>query len=112
MEPVIAITMGDPAGIGPEIILKTFLDPESFKRNLLVVGDLAVLEAVQKKLGYDELTLNGVSGMYQAQWNPRTVNVWDLQLLSPADFAPGEVSIKAGDAAFKYVVEGIRLAKE
>jgi 4-hydroxythreonine-4-phosphate dehydrogenase len=40
------------------------------------------------------------------------VNVWDMQLLKPEDFHPGEVSPKAGDAAFKYIVESIRLANE
>jgi 4-hydroxythreonine-4-phosphate dehydrogenase len=112
MSAVIALTMGDAAGIGPEIILKTFLDKESDKRKLLVIGDLAVLEKVKNQLGYSQLVLNGIHALYQAQWNPRTVNVWDLQLLSPSDFTPGEVSKKVGDAAFRYVVEGIRLANE
>lgn len=112
MEPVFAVTMGDAAGIGPEIILKTFAGDEFSHRNLLVVGDLAVLAMVRQQLRYDKLSLNGIHSMYQAQWNPGTVNVWDMQLLGPADFLPGAVSVKAGDAAFKYVVESIRLANE
>ena len=112
MEQVIAITMGDAAGIGPEIILKTFLGNETERRNLLVVGDLAVLEEVKKRLGYKDIVLNGIHLLNQARWKRGIVNVWDMKLLKLEDFQPGEVSRKAGDAAFQYVVEGIRLANE
>ncbi|HZG23975.1 MAG TPA: 4-hydroxythreonine-4-phosphate dehydrogenase PdxA [Chitinophagaceae bacterium] len=112
MAPILAITMGDPAGIGPEIILKTFLGTEADVRRLLVVGDLSVLDAVKKHLGYSELLLNGINSLSDAQWRPQTVNVWNMGLLSDGDFRPGEVSKAAGDAAFRYVVEGIRLANE
>ena len=112
IEPVIAITMGDGAGVGPEIILKTFLSNESHQRKLLVVGDLAVLEEVKKQLGYSTIELNGIHSLDEAKWNEKTVNVWDMQLLKPDDFIPGEVSRKAGDASFQYVAEAIRLANE
>lgn len=112
MEPVIAITMGDGAGVGPEIILKTFLSNETQQRKLLVVGDLAVLEEVKKHLGYNGIELNGIHSQDKAIWNAKTVNVWDMQLLKPEDFKPGEVSRKTGDASFHYVVEAIRLANE
>jgi 4-phospho-D-threonate 3-dehydrogenase / 4-phospho-D-erythronate 3-dehydrogenase len=112
MEQVIAITMGDGAGIGPEIILKTFLNNENRKRNLLVVGDLTVLEDVKKHLGYNSLELNGIHSPDKAIWDNKTVNVWDMQLLKTGDFRPGEVSRKTGDASFHYVIEAIRLSKE
>ena len=112
MEPVIAITMGDGAGVGPEIILKTFLSNETQQRKLLVIGDLIVLNEVKKHLGYDGIELNGIHSPDKAIWNAKTVNVWDMQLLKPEDFNPGEVSRKAGDASFHYVVEAIRLANE
>jgi 4-hydroxythreonine-4-phosphate dehydrogenase len=40
------------------------------------------------------------------------MNIWDMQLLTPEDFKPGEISQKAGNAAFHYIVESIRLANE
>lgn len=104
--------MGDGAGVGPEIILKTFLDNETKQRNLLVVGDLAILEEVKKHLGYHGVELNGIKSLDKAIWNHKTVNVWDMQLLKPEDFNPGEISRKVGDASFHYVVEAIRLANE
>lgn len=111
-ESVFAITMGDAAGVGPEIILKTFLGNETHQRKLLVVGDLAVLEEVKKHLGYNSIELNGIHSLDRAKWNDKTLNVWDMQLLKPGDFKPGEVSRKVGDASFQYVTEAIRLAKD
>jgi 4-hydroxythreonine-4-phosphate dehydrogenase len=112
MEPIIAITMGDAAGVGPEIILKIFLGPETVNRKLLVVGDLVILEKVKEQLGYEGILLNGISSFEQAQWEPNTVNVWDLKLLSLKGFEPGKVSREAGNAAFQYLIEAIRMANE
>ena len=112
MEPKIAITMGDGAGVGPEIILKTFNDDILRSRNLFVIGDLSVLAEVKKLLGYNKFELNGINEDNQPVWRSGTVNVWDMHLLKPQDFRPGEVSKKSGDASFKYVIESIRLANE
>ncbi len=109
---IIAITMGDAAGIGPEIILKTFLGTEIIDRKLLVVGDFVILEEVKERLGYKEVRLNKIASFDDACWEPNTMNVWDMQLLKLADFEPGEVSRKAGDAAFRYITEAIRMANE
>jgi 4-hydroxythreonine-4-phosphate dehydrogenase len=109
-KPILALTMGDAAGIGPEIILKTVLDGTVADRQLLVVGDLAVLEKVRQQLGYTDVILHGVSDIGECRWEPHVLNVWDMRLLRLEDFRPGEVSRAAGDAAFQYVVEGIRLA--
>ncbi len=68
MKSVIALTMGDAAGIGPEIILKTFQGNETERLNLLVVGDLAILEEVQKQLNYHDLKFNGIQSLDRARW--------------------------------------------
>lgn len=112
MEPIIAITMGDAAGVGPEIILKTFLGQETANRKLLVVGDLVILEQVKEKLGYEGLTINSIASFEQAVWEPQTVNVWDMKLLKSAGIEPGKVSKEAGNAAFQYLIEAIRMANE
>jgi 4-phospho-D-threonate 3-dehydrogenase / 4-phospho-D-erythronate 3-dehydrogenase len=112
MEPKIAITMGDGAGVGPEIILKTFNDDISRSRSLFVIGDMSVLEEVKKLLGYNKFELNVINEVQQSVWRSGTVNVWDMHLLKPKDFRPGEISKKSGDASFKYIIESIRLANE
>lgn len=109
---IIAITMGDAAGIGPEIILKTFQGAETERVNLLVIGDLAVMREVAKRLEINGLEFNSIASLDEAKWQKHMVNVWDMQLLKPGDFLVGQVSAKVGDAAFKYIIEGIRLAKE
>ncbi len=51
-KPLIAVTMGDPAGIGPEIILKALDDPRIKKAcRLLIFGDRQVLESTARRLG-------------------------------------------------------------
>jgi 4-hydroxythreonine-4-phosphate dehydrogenase len=110
MEPVIAITMGDPAGIGPEIILKSFADREIGKLNLVVIGDITVLEAARDQLGLKNIILDKVTGLDRLQRIPFYVNVWDMKLLQMSDFQTGRISGLTGDAAFKYIVESIRLA--
>src|SRR6186713_1450852 len=106
-KPVIALTMGDAAGIGPEIILKTCLDTRVAGRHLLVVEDLAVLEKVRQVLGYSDIILHGVGAVAECRWEPAVLNVWDMRLLRTEDFQPGIVSRAVGDAAFRYVTESI-----
>jgi len=51
-ETAIAITMGDPSGVGPEIILKSFLDARVWQKGIpIVVGDYRVLKEAQERLG-------------------------------------------------------------
>ena len=108
----IAITMGDPSGIGPEIILKTFQSEEALNREMIVVGDVSILEAVQEQAFHEKLEIRSISSMEEACFDNGIVNVWDLKLVSPQEITPGLVSAAAGNAAFQYVVEAIRLAQQ
>ena len=110
MGSIFAITMGDAAGIGPEIILQTFLGNETTNRKLLVVGDLVILKKVKELLGYNEVKLNSIASFEDACWEPQIVNVWDMKLLDSDGFEPGKVSAEAGNAAFQYLIEAIGLA--
>jgi len=107
----IAISMGDPAGIGPEIILKTFQSEEAIGRELVVVGDASILEAVQEKAFEKQLEIRSIHAMEDAKFESGIVNVWDLELVTPDMIKPGLVSADAGNAAFQYVVEAIKLAQ-
>ena len=54
MKPILAITMGDPAGIGPEIIVKSLNMKETYdKCRPLVTGDADVMEWAVKQMGFD-----------------------------------------------------------
>jgi len=112
--PVIAITMGDPAGIGPEIALKAALDPGVRERcRPVIIGSLAVLEAVNKSLGCGArlAAAEGAGGLGDAASDvPDRVDVLDLANCAPGEFEPGTVSARCGRAAYEYIERAIRLA--
>ena len=83
--------MGDPCGIGPEIVLKALADP-ALAADCLVIGDRALLQREARRLGLAA--------------PPRIDSVTDL----PAALPIGRVDRLAGDAAFQYVVRGAQLA--
>lgn len=112
MQPIIALTMGDPAGIGPEIILNTFRQKQAVGHKLLIIGDLSILERVKIELRYDDLSLHVLDTINSEDWINGAVNIWDMKLLDGKDFQPGVVSKASGNAAFQYVIESIRLANE
>ena len=107
---VIAITIGDPAGVGPEVVLKALVDERI--RALcrpLVVGDLRVLETARGFAGVD-LPLRGVSGIAEAQFAAPTLEVLDLGNCDPAQVVLGQISPLAGRAAVESVVRATELA--
>ena len=107
--PLVAVTMGDPAGIGPEIIAKTFADPGFHARNrALVVGDAGMLERAAQLLGVP-LRINEIPEPEDAAFEPGTADVLQVGEL-PLDLPFGELDARAGDAAFRYVERATRLA--
>ena len=107
--PVIAITMGDAAGVGPEIIMKSLAHEDLYARcRPLVIGDAARLEAAGALVG-STLTVKAISGIEQARFAFGTVDCIDLRLI-PADLPWGRLSSVAGDAAFQYIKVATELA--
>ena len=109
-QPVFALTMGDPAGIGPEIAVKALASKKlggDFR--VAIVGDLVVLQKAAKVVKYSE-KFNVVGDIREAL--PGKINVLDLQQIRPADFSVGHVSALCGRAAYAYILKGIELAKE
>ena len=111
MRKIIAITLGDPAGVGPEITAKALHDPELYQRcKPLVIGDAAVLRQACGFVGLEDLEIHPVSSPEQGLYRPGTVDVLDLGIVSPGDYPVGQVSPQAGNAAFAYVRKAIELA--
>jgi 4-hydroxythreonine-4-phosphate dehydrogenase len=102
----IAITMGDPAGIGPEIIVKAFLDPRLSTLGAFVVGDLSALRAAQA-LYAPGLTLTAIASPEETR--PGTLNVLDLGNV-PTGLALGRASAAAGKAACEAIEKAVALA--
>ncbi len=96
----IAITMGDPAGVGPEVICKALAElPADERSDIAVIGSLPVLERANK-LCSTELTF-GNSG----------IHVIDLPTEGVEEVPTGAVSAAAGEAAYAYIVRAAEMAK-
>jgi 4-hydroxythreonine-4-phosphate dehydrogenase len=107
--PVIAITMGDAAGVGPEIIVKSLAHPDLYDRcRPLVIGDAGRLE---RAIGICKIDLKvaRATGVNDARFQPGTVDCIDLGLI-PRDLPFGKLSPVAGDAAYQYVKKACELA--
>jgi 4-hydroxythreonine-4-phosphate dehydrogenase len=109
--PIIAITMGDAAGIGPEVIMKSMAHPELYELcRPIVIGDAVRLEEAGRVVGSDLKICSLLSDEFdQATFCPGTVDCIDLKLI-PSDLPWGKLSPIAGDAAYRYIAEAAKLA--
>lgn len=111
MKPIIGITMGDAAGVGPEIIAKAFAHETIFETGRpFVIGDVALIERAVD-ITETELNVVGVSDVADCVFEPGTIEVLDLRLLTNT-LPFGKVSEEAGNAAFRYVERAVELAKD
>lgn len=112
MRPVIGITMGDPASIGPEITIKALREKSVYEKTCpVVIGDLCVMENAREILGASDIRLNRIRNVDEALFRYGTIDVLDMGLVDLAQLKLGEVSAMAGEAAFQYVVKVIELAQ-
>jgi 4-hydroxythreonine-4-phosphate dehydrogenase len=108
--PVIAITMGDASGVGPEIIVKALAHGELYDRcRPLVIGDARRLERAAELCELTGVTVHRVQGVADARFTPGTIDCIDLDLI-PDDLAFGRISPVAGDAAYRYIAKAVELA--
>ncbi|MEM7532823.1 MAG: 4-hydroxythreonine-4-phosphate dehydrogenase PdxA [Chloroflexota bacterium] len=103
-KPVLAITIGDPAGIGPEVTLKALTHSVVYERcRPLVIGDARILQRAATWLDMNDVAYEIVDDAATAPYVPGTVTLLDLQN-APSDECPvGKVSAVAGKAAVEYV---------
>jgi 4-hydroxythreonine-4-phosphate dehydrogenase len=108
--PLIAITMGDPAGIGAEVSLKAMIEPQVYTRcRPLVLGTLGVLAQMRDVLHSGQY-LRSVGRPAEGQYTPGTVDVLDLSSEHPGPFPLGVAAKDNGAAAVAYVEKAIALA--
>ncbi len=106
MEPVIGVTMGDPAGIGPEIVTKAVVRPDVLGHaRPLVIGNAAYLARTVAALGLDaRVTTDGDPA-------PHRIVVHDVAVPALDGVRLGAVQAIAGQAAAAYVETAVRLAR-
>ena len=110
--PVVGITMGDPAGVGPEVVVKALLDGEMHKLcRPIVIGDAAVLRKMAEILGLP-LPVRSVSQIAEARFSSGTADVLDLGNVNLSDLEIGKVSAMAGKASVECIFRAIDLARQ
>jgi 4-hydroxythreonine-4-phosphate dehydrogenase len=111
--PVLAVTLGDVAGIGPEITARTLLaHPELREKCVpIVVGDADAMRAGAVRAGLDRDAVTVITEPRAARNDPGTIELVQCGD-SLADVPVGELSAAAGDGAYRFVVEACRLARE
>jgi 4-hydroxythreonine-4-phosphate dehydrogenase len=111
--PILAITLGDVAGIGPEITAKSLLGHEELREKCVpvVIGDLASVIRGVEIVGGDPAAVSQISEPSEAQNIPGTIEVIQVGP-SLESVVVGELSPDAGDASYRFVVEACRLAKQ
>ena len=102
----IGITLGDVSGIGPEIVLKTFLE-KKLPPDSLVIGDCSVLEECCRILGWN-VPLRPVSSFSAVAGGK--LNVYDLKNLDKSEVTPGVMNKQSGFAALEYLRCGVTAA--
>ena len=110
-KPIIGITMGDPAGIGAEVVVKALNNEQYYKIAAPVVfGDK---ERIQHSINYLGLPLKvrEIEDLTEANFEYGVIDVFKSDLPSLSDVTYGEVSALAGQAAVTYVFKAIELAQ-
>lgn len=111
-KPIIVIPIGDPAGIGPEIVAKALAEPRVIEAaDCIAVGDKKIMEQAISITGVD-LRIKTVKGPEEGEFNKGILNLIDLDNVDMDQFAFGEVSGMCGRAAYEFIEESIRLANE
>jgi 4-hydroxythreonine-4-phosphate dehydrogenase len=108
-KPILAVTLGDPAGTGPELITKAFVDPEvRAVARPVVIGDAGTLRAA--------LAITGVRASVRPILRPKqvgddaaTIDVVDLANVAAGQLERAKVSAEAGRAAFEAIRAAVEL---
>src|SRR3990172_6660110 len=108
--PLLAITMGDPAGSGPEIVTKSLAEPEI--RGVcrpVVIGDASTMRealALTKMPG----EVRAIRDVSEASFDPRLIEVVDLENVDLGRLERGRVSARCGQASYEYIKLATELA--
>lgn len=109
-KPLIAVPIGDPAGVGPEIVAKSIASKEVFEvADCIIIGDKTIVENAIKIVGAD-LKVNVVTAPEEGDYSEGILNLIDLGNVDLENFAFGKVNGMCGKAAYEYIAKSIELA--
>jgi len=111
-KPFVAVPIGDPAGVGPEIVVKSIASKEVFDvARCVVVGDAKVLANACEIMKVD-LRINKIEKPEDGDYSEGVLNLIDLDNIDMDQFEFGKVNGICGKAAFEYIKKSIELANE
>jgi 4-hydroxythreonine-4-phosphate dehydrogenase len=108
--PLIGITAGDPAGIGPEIILSALNYPELY--NLckpLIIGDIVIFNAAKKCFG-STMKLKPVSNPSEGSYYPGGIDILSVSKLTAGELSWGNPTVRTGKAMVEYITTATDMA--
>ena len=111
MQPIVATVIGDPCGVGPEVVLKALAtgEPAAVSRPLLI-GSLAALQKTRAACGVD-IALRAVADIADARYQPGVIDVLDDLPLDPAHVVFGHASAACGEAVLHWLDTAERLGR-
>jgi len=110
LRPIVGLTMGDPAGIGPEVVVKAMNEPALYEYcRPLVIGDVATIQRVVVQLGL-ALQVSPVTKPADGRYVPGTLDVLQATSEDLSGIALGQVQSLAGKAAAECVIRATELA--
>ncbi|MBP7793166.1 MAG: 4-hydroxythreonine-4-phosphate dehydrogenase PdxA [Candidatus Goldbacteria bacterium] len=106
----IAITMGDPAGIGPEIIVKMFLRENIYMNcDVFVIGDMMPMLSAQRRTS-KRIGIRIIKEDLKICRDKNVINLFDLKQADFNKIVTGKTTAEAGLASYKYLIKAIDLA--
>lgn len=106
----IAITMGDPAGVGPEVIVKALSHAEIYQKCIpVVIGDLAVMEDAVRFCNLP-VALCQLSDVREAKGEFGSIDLINMNQIHPDGWEYKKSCAECGEASFQYVIYGIKEA--
>ena len=110
-KPRIAVPIGDPAGIGPEIVAKAMASNEiSDVAECITVGDKRIMERAVRFAEVETLKIRSVTNPEEGDYRPGVMNLIDLSNLGSNEYEMGAVNGKCGRAAYEYIEKSVKLA--
>jgi 4-hydroxythreonine-4-phosphate dehydrogenase len=108
--PILALTMGDPVGVGPEILVLALSDPQVYQLcRPLVIGDPPALERARRRLA-PEMQIRLTDHLAGGRYEPGAMDVLPLSGLAPEELEYGRPTRGGGRAMISYILHAVDLA--
>ena len=111
MRPVVGITMGDPSGVGPEIIIKALSDSSIYEIcQPVVLGDPGALSVDLE--GLIQRPINEILRPSEATGASKTIDLVAISRLQRDSITPGDPTVEGGKAMVEYILRAVEMAQD